>query len=53
MTVNPELKSDSHLPKKHTFIYFSENSLEIMKIIFTEDLFKSLSRLFGHVEKMA
>ena len=54
------LKSDSHLPKKITLfaelkaLKSNSNALYfILKALFVLKIFKFLSWLFGHVEKMA
>ena len=59
--MNTELKSDSHLPKKNFFIYFSDSPSKMMKNAFyfilkapyVLKIFKFLSILFGHLEKTA
>ena len=56
-----KLKSGSHLPKKNFFIGFNDSSSKMMKnafyfllkALFFLNIFKVLSWLFGHVEKMA
>ena len=56
-----DLKWGSHLPKKKNFICFNDSRTKMMKIafylilkaLFVVKIFKFLSWLFGHVEKMA
>ena len=55
------LKSDSHFSKKFRVICLTESPLNVMintfhfilKVFSVSKIFKFLSRLFGHVEKMA
>ena len=55
------LKSDSHFSKKFRVICLTESPLNVMintfhfilKVFSISKIFKFLSRLFGHVEKMA
>ena len=60
-TIQDLLKSDSHLPKNFVLICLIESPLKMMKnvfyfilkALFVLKIFKFLSGLFGHVEKMA
>ena len=55
------LKSDSHHPKKFVFICFNKSPLKVMKnafyfileALFVIQIFKFLSKGFGHIEKTA
>ena len=55
------LKSDSHHRPKNVFIFFNDSPSKVMKnafyfifkVLFVLKVFKYMSWLFGHVEKMA
>ena len=61
MTLLKILKSDSNFVRKILFIRFNESPLKtmenafyfILKALFVLEIFKFLSWLFGHVERMA